>query len=210
MKAITGYSSTDVISEEPRQFLIQKIQNWVETTTEGRRYRIKSPAIGFPPDLILQRGQGILTAPIFIEFTFSELAGTTQIHVRSYLRTSFFPFSRMNLQLPIKRGLLARIPRRNASRDLQKLLAFLGVADYRLNHCSPRTRTIWFKTLASLVLAYCLVITVIFLPVTLGWILVLAGFPEAGVAFWAVAVLVGLFIIWWIISATRKTFSNQV
>jgi len=205
----TGYSTTDVVSYNSKQVVLKNIQDWVETTSEGQRYQIKSStpvSTSISPDLILQRGKGFLTAPIFIEFTIREVANMTKIHVVCYIKTNLFPFIKSSImELPIKSGIIARIPRRNAANDLGKILAYLAITEFQLAHSSPKARTIWARILVYF-LGYHFVGAIILLPYVFGLIALITGYPEFAYGFFIVGFLVGVLFIWQLITITRKTF----
>lgn len=210
MSTGTGYSTTDVVSYNSKQVVLQNIQDWVETTSEGQRYQIKaqtSVSTSLSPDLILQRGKGYLTAPIFIEFTISEIENITKIQVVCYIKTNYFPLIKSTIiQLPIKRGIIAGIPRRNAANDLRKILAHLAITEFQLTHRSPKALALWAKTLGIMFLGYLFVITTIFLPYVIGLIALITGYPEIAYGFLIVGFFVGVLFIWQLITITRKTF----
>lgn len=104
-----------------------QINNWLNSTPEGRRYNYKKP----DPDFYikLQRGIGVLTAPIVFQFKIeNEEASQLGIIAIGYIKT-FTLFGKSSIS---NGALIGAIPRRNGWADMTKLLSFLGVMKF--NH----------------------------------------------------------------------------
>ena len=108
------------------QFL-ERVRDWIVTTTEGQRYKVKKPSPG--TILMIQRGVGAITAPIIMEFKVgSELGLSTEMLARGYVRA--FAIGRFKKDLrPDAIG--GGLPRRNGWKDMLKILDFAGVDQYQ-------------------------------------------------------------------------------
>lgn len=114
-----GYPSS------PEQF-IEKVSEWMRSTTEGNRYIIKDPEDGII--LKIQRGKGHLTAPIVIEFRHGPVLGIpTEIQVTGYV--SFFGLNYFKQDLRPD-AMTSIVPRRNGWKDMLRLLDFTAVSNY--------------------------------------------------------------------------------
>lgn len=117
--------------EGNKESLMNKIETWLTTTTEGKRYSKKNPAPG--SFLKIQRGKGFWTAPIVIEFDLlNETGSATEILVKGYVVTLLLfliPIGRASFSESAKIG---GLPRRNGWKDMMKILDFLNVKEYEL------------------------------------------------------------------------------
>ena len=105
---------------------VEKVNNWMTFTEEGSRYQIKNK----DEDMILkiQRGMGVLTAPIVFEFRIGSVIGLSiDVLVRGY--TSLFGLNMLKQGISSD-ALIGALPRRNGWKDMLKLLDHLQVAHY--------------------------------------------------------------------------------
>lgn len=110
--------------------VLNKLKMWLNTTQEGKRYKQITPSFG--GQFTIQRGKGVLTPPIFLEFLIhSEKGSTTHVSAYGYVRGLIFIV--IPRKLPIaKDSLRVGLPRRNGWYDMMKILKFLGVQKYNL------------------------------------------------------------------------------
>jgi hypothetical protein len=94
---------------------VEKANEWMSTTKEGKRYRAKDPEEG--SILKIQRGKGAMTAPIIFEFKVA----------RGYIHVFALKKVKQDLR-PDAKG--AALPRRNGWKDMLKLLDHAGVSEY--------------------------------------------------------------------------------
>lgn len=109
----------------PEQF-IETVEEWMTLTKEGNRYYIKD----HEEDTLLkiQRGKGIVTAPIVFEFKVGAALGLpTEMIVICYVE--LFSMRRF-LQDLRPDAHLGFIPRRNGWNDILKLLYYVNVTFY--------------------------------------------------------------------------------
>ena len=102
------------------------LDDWVYTTSEGRRYKYKDPSPGF--DFKVQRGDGMFTVPIIFEFKIdSNDDSTVDILSIGYVRNLIFfgkqAISELAFIGPF--GYFLKAPRRDGWKDMMKLLDFL-------------------------------------------------------------------------------------
>jgi hypothetical protein len=113
--------------ESPELF-IELVREWMTTTKEGNRYIIKDPEEGL--FLKIQRGKGVMTAPIVLEFKVGAVLGLpTEMKVRGYVHVFGLKNFKQDLRPDAK---ITAIPRRNGWKDMLKLLNHVNVSDY--NH----------------------------------------------------------------------------
>ena len=101
---------------------IKRLNEWLAHTPEGKRYRIKNPS---NESLVkIQRGLGLLTAPIIFEFNILKENGQlTEISVKGYIKFLIF-FWKMDVS---ESALFGGLPRRNGWKDMMKIMSFLGI-----------------------------------------------------------------------------------
>ena len=100
----------------------KQLDDWLNTTTEGQRYKYKDPSPGF--DIKLQRGIGILTAPIVFEFRIdSNYDSKVDILSIGYVRNFLF----LGKSAISDKAIFGTLPRRNGWNDMMKLLDFLDI-----------------------------------------------------------------------------------
>ena len=104
---------------------VEKVNEWMITTTEGNRYKAKDPEEG--TILKIQRGMGALTAPIIFEFKVGSEGLSTEMLARGYIHVFALKKVKQDLR-PDAKG--AALPRRNGWKDMLKLLNHAGVTDY--------------------------------------------------------------------------------
>lgn len=102
-----------------------QLDNWMQTTPEGRRYKYKNPSAGFY--IKLQRGIGLLTAPILFEFRIDQDNGSSlNIIAIGYVRN----FSLLWKSPISDKAILGALPRINGWKDMMKIFSFLGIAKF--------------------------------------------------------------------------------
>ena len=102
-----------------------QLDNWLKTTPEGKRYRYKNPGSGFA--IKLQRGIGLLTAPIFLEFGFGQENGTSiDIFAIGYVRN----FAILGKSPISEKAAFGALPRRNGWKDMMKIFSFLDIQNF--------------------------------------------------------------------------------
>lgn len=107
------------------QFM-EKANNWLTTTKEGKRYKVKEPDEG--TILKLQRGKGLMTAPIIFEFKVGSVLGlSTEMFARGYVHVMALRSIKQDIRPDAKGG---AIPRRNGWKDMVKLLDHVGVLNF--------------------------------------------------------------------------------
>ncbi len=104
---------------------VEKVNEWMITTTEGNRYKAKDPEEG--TILKIQRGMGALTAPIIFEFKVGSEGLSTEMLARGYIHVFALKKVKQDLRPDAKS---AALPRRNGWKDILKLLNHAGVSDY--------------------------------------------------------------------------------
>lgn len=118
-----------------KQSFLNKIDSWKANTTEGKRYRpskVKNDAIA-----CIQRGKGMLTAPIFYDFfVTSEDENQIDVQIKGYVKNVLMPGISIG-NSPIKENssfLIPRAwkrPRLNGWRDMIKLLDYFEIKEYQ-------------------------------------------------------------------------------
>ena len=104
--------------------LVESIKSWMTSTIEGNRYRVYVPGRGM--FLRIQRGSGVLTAPIVIDFEVGSALGlSTEVLARGYVKMFSLRGFKQDLRSDALTGAL---PRRNGWKDMLKLLDFLQVS----------------------------------------------------------------------------------
>ncbi|MFW9794530.1 MAG: hypothetical protein ACFFEE_09520 [Candidatus Thorarchaeota archaeon] len=109
----------------PEQF-IATVREWMALTKEGIHYIMKNPE----EDTILkiQRGRGLITAPIVFEFKVRAASSRhTEIIVVGYVKMFAINRLRQALKPDATIGLL---PRRNGWKDMLKLIEYSGITFY--------------------------------------------------------------------------------
>jgi hypothetical protein len=104
---------------------VEKANEWMSTTKEGKRYRAKDPEEG--SILKIQRGKGAMTAPIIFEFKVGSVGLSTEMFARGYIHVFALKKVKQDLR-PDAKG--AALPRRNGWKDMLKLLDHAGVSEY--------------------------------------------------------------------------------
>jgi hypothetical protein len=104
---------------------VERVNEWMLTTTEGKRYQVKDPEEG--TILKIQRGMGALTAPIIFEFKVGSIGLSTEMLARGYIHVFALKKVKQDLRPDAKS---AALPRRNGWKDMLKLLNHAGVSDY--------------------------------------------------------------------------------
>lgn len=105
---------------------IEKVDSWMKSTKEGSRYKTKDPEEGTV--LKIQRGKGLMTAPIVFEFKVGGVIGlTTEMLARGYVKVAGLGSIRQDIRADAKGG---AIPRRNGWKDMLKLLNHIAVTNY--------------------------------------------------------------------------------
>ena len=105
---------------------IEAVNSWRTSTIEGNRYQVKKPEQGTL--LKFQRGKGILTGPIVIEFEIGAALGlSTDVLARGYVKMFGIRSHKRDLRSDAMYGSL---PRRNGWKDMLKLLDFVGISTY--------------------------------------------------------------------------------
>ncbi|MHA2191606.1 MAG: hypothetical protein ACXACG_16850 [Candidatus Thorarchaeota archaeon] len=104
---------------------VEKVNEWMFSTTEGKRYRTKDPEEG--TILKIQRGKGALTAPIIFEFKVGSEGLSTEMLARGYIHVFALKKVKQDLR-PDAKG--SALPRRNGWKDMLKLLNHADVSDY--------------------------------------------------------------------------------
>ncbi|MFW9891657.1 MAG: hypothetical protein ACFFFO_05610 [Candidatus Thorarchaeota archaeon] len=109
----------------PKQF-IERVREWMTLTKEGSRYQIKD--LEEDTFLKIQRGKGIVTAPIVFEFKVGAILGlSTEIIAVGYIKVFSIPRLKQDLRPDANLGLL---PRRNGWKDMLRLIEYSGIAFY--------------------------------------------------------------------------------
>ena len=113
--------------KSPEQF-VKVVNEWMTSTKEGKRYLAEDSE----GDTVLkiQRGKGIITAPIVLEFEVGAVLGLpTEMQVRGYVH----PFGLKNYRQDLRSDAMSTaIPRRNGWKDMIKLLDYADISNY--NH----------------------------------------------------------------------------
>ncbi len=105
---------------------IEAVNSWMASTVEGNRYNIKESEQGVL--LKIQRGMGILTGSIVVEFDIGSVLGlSTEVLARGYVKMFGIGSHKRGFQSDAIYGAL---PRRNGWRDMLKLLDFIGISNY--------------------------------------------------------------------------------
>lgn len=105
---------------------IENVNNWLNNTKEGNRYKLKEPEEG--TILKLQRGKGFMTAPIIFEFKVGSVLGlSTEMFARGYVHAMALKSMKQDLRPDALGG---AIPRRNGWKDMVKLLEYVGVLNF--------------------------------------------------------------------------------
>ena len=129
-----GITQFDFSFNGTQNEFLNKLNMWVNTTREGKRYTQKTPSFG--GQFMIQRGKGFLSPPIFLEFLIHSEKGSTTTattHVTAYGYVRGLVFIVVPRKLPIaKDSLRVGLPRRNGWNDMMKILTFLGVQKYNL------------------------------------------------------------------------------
>jgi len=108
---------------------IEAVNSWITSTAEGSRYKFKQPTRD--TFLKIQRGMGVLTAPIVVEFEMGSVLGlSTEVLAKGYVR--MFGLNRFKQSLSSD-AMSGALPRRNGWKDMMKLLDYLQVS---YNHYS--------------------------------------------------------------------------
>lgn len=103
---------------------IAAVRSWMTSTVEGNRYEVREPSRGM--FLKIQRGMGVLTAPIIIEFEIGSVLGlSTEVLARGYVKMFALKRFKQDLRSDAVSGAL---PRRNGWKDMVKLLEHLQVS----------------------------------------------------------------------------------
>jgi len=103
---------------------VEAVNSWMASTIEGKRYKVREPKQGM--FLKIQRGMGILTAPIVFEFEIGSVLGlSTEVLARGYIK--MFGLNRFKQGLSSD-AMSGALPRRNGWKDMVKLLDFLQVS----------------------------------------------------------------------------------
>lgn len=111
--------------DSPEQFT-QTVNDWLTSTKEGNRYMIKDSEEGTL--LKIQRGKGVMTAPIVLEFKVGAALGLpTEIQVNGYVHVFGLKNFRQDLRPDAK---ITAIPRRNGWKDMLKILDHANVSNY--------------------------------------------------------------------------------
>ncbi|MFX0211997.1 MAG: hypothetical protein ACFFDT_38840 [Candidatus Hodarchaeota archaeon] len=113
-----------------KDLFLKKMDTWLTTTTEGNRYRVKTPIS--TSILTIQRGKGFFTAPIVMEFYIeAEKEDLTDMVTKGYIHPFAIgplKFGKSSILADAKAGAL---PRRNGWKDMLKLLDFVGIDQYQ-------------------------------------------------------------------------------
>ena len=113
--------------KSPEQF-VKVVNEWMTSTKEGKRYLAEDSEGGTV--LKIQRGKGIITAPIVLEFEVGAVLGLpTEMQVRGYVH----PLGLKNYRQDLRSDAMSTaIPRRNGWKDMIKLLDYADISNY--NH----------------------------------------------------------------------------
>jgi hypothetical protein len=105
---------------------VEKVNEWMTITKEGGRYKINDPEEG--AILRIQRGRGLMTAPIVFEFKVGSVLGLdTEMLARGYVQMGGLRAVKQDINPDAKVG---GIPRRNGWKDMLKLLDHVGVLNF--------------------------------------------------------------------------------
>ena len=105
---------------------VEKVNEWMTITKEGQRYKIKDPEEG--TILRIQRGKGVMTAPIIFEFKVGSVLGlATEILAKGYVKAGGLSGAKQDINPGAKFGAL---PRRNGWKDMLKLLDHAGILNF--------------------------------------------------------------------------------
>ncbi|MGD2072827.1 MAG: hypothetical protein PVG65_05000 [Candidatus Thorarchaeota archaeon] len=105
---------------------VEKVNEWMTITKEGGRYKIKEPEEG--TILRIQRGRGLMTAPIVFEFKVGSVLGlATEMLAKGYVKMGGLGGAKQDIKTDAKLG---AIPRRNGWKDMLKLLDHVGVLNF--------------------------------------------------------------------------------
>lgn len=111
--------------DSPEQFT-EMVNEWMISTKEGKRYILQDSEEGTV--LKIQRGKGIMTAPIILEFKVGAALGIpTEMQVRGYVHVFGLKNFKQDLRPDAK---ITTIPRRNGWKDMLKLLDYSDVSKY--------------------------------------------------------------------------------
>ena len=102
---------------------IEAVNSWITSTAEGGRYQFKKPTRD--TFLKIQRGMGVLTAPIVVDFEIGSVLGlSTEVLARGYVK-----MFGLNIKQSLSSDAMAgALPRRNGWKDMMKLLDYLQVS----------------------------------------------------------------------------------
>ncbi len=105
---------------------IEKVSAWMTATNEGKRYHVTNPEEG--TILKIQRGKGLMTAPIIFEFEIGSAIGlSTDFLARGYIHVFALKRIKQDLRSDAK---VSGLPRRNGWKDMLKLLDHVEVSNY--------------------------------------------------------------------------------
>ena len=114
--------------DSPEQFT-EMVNEWMISTKEGKRYILQDS--DECTVLKIQRGKGIMTAPIILEFKVGATLGIpTEMQVRGYVHVFGLKNFRQDLRPDAK---ITAIPRRNGWKDMLKLLDYADVSNFEHN-----------------------------------------------------------------------------
>lgn len=103
---------------------IEAVNSWITSTIEGNRYQVREPNQGM--FLKIQRGKGVLTAPIVVEFEIGSVLGlSTEVLSRGSVKMFGLNMFKQDLRSD---AVLGALPRRNGWKDMMKLLDHLQVS----------------------------------------------------------------------------------
>ena len=104
----------------------KSVIKWLTSTKEGNRYIIRDSEEGML--LKIQRGKGVMTAPIILEFKVGAALGIpTEIQARGYVHVFGLKKIKQDLRSDAK---ITAIPRRNGWKDMQRILNHANIPTY--------------------------------------------------------------------------------
>lgn len=137
-----------------KEIFFKNVHNWLETTKHGQYYTIKH--YQEPENLIIEHfkrkfgSYSIYRIEIIVdEITINKL----KLVLKCYLIMNDFPGLRCTIiSCPISKGIIRLIPRRNMRHDIQSLLEYLNIEEFKIFDKSDNVLSILVRIYAPIII----------------------------------------------------------